>query len=184
MTSTTLTLIIVGVIVLWLIFTFNSLVRSRYRVKEAWSDIDVQLKRRYDLIPNLVETVKVYAAHEKEVLERVVQARAKAMGADSVSEHTQAETMLSGALKNLFALAEAYPTLRASENFAKLQDELTDTENKIQAARRFYNTNVLDLNTKIEQFPTTIVASLFGFHRETFFELVSSLEREPVKVSF
>ena len=177
-------LIIVVVAVLWLAGAFNSLVRSRNRVKEAWSDIDVQLKRRYDLIPNLVNTVKGYATHESEVFERVIKARSAAIGAHTVAEHGQAENMLSGALKNLFALAEAYPTLRASENFAKLQDELSDTENKIQAARRFYNTNVLTLNTKIEQVPTNLVASMFGFKKEQFFELGSAAEKEPVKVSF
>lgn len=177
-------LVAAAVVVLWLIGSFNSLVRSRNRVKESWSDIDVQLKRRYDLIPNLVETVKGYAAHEKEVFERVIKARSAAMEAKTVAEHGEAENMLSGALKSLFALAEAYPTLRASENFSKLQDELTDTEDKIQAARRFYNSNVLVLNTKVEQFPTNIVASMFGFKKESFFELGSTEEKEPVKVSF
>ncbi|MDO8495443.1 MAG: LemA family protein [bacterium] len=182
-----ISLIIVGIIVvlgLWLVGMFNALVRSRNRVKEAWSDIDVQLKRRYDLIPNLVETVKGYASHEREVLENVIKARSAAMGAQTVGEHGQAENMLSGALKSLFALSEAYPQLRASENFAKLQDELSDTENKIQAARRFYNTNVLDLNNKVEQFPTNIFANMFGFTKETFFELGSEAERQPVRVQF
>ncbi len=177
-------LIIVVVLVLWLAGSFNALVRSRNRVKESWSDIDVQLKRRHDLIPNLVETVKGYAAHESDVFEKVIKARSAAMGAQSINEKGQAENMLSGALKSLFALAEAYPTLRASENFAKLQDELTDTENKIQAARRFYNTNVLTLNTQVEQFPTNVVASTFGFKKEVFFELGSAEEKEPVKVNF
>lgn len=176
--------IILGVIVLWLIGVFNSLVRSRNRVKEAWSDIDIQLKRRHDLIPNLVETVKGYAAHEQGTFEKVIQARAAAMNAKSVGDIGQAENILSGALKNLFALAEAYPTLRASENFAKLQDELTDTENKVQAARRFYNTNVLDLNNRIEQFPTNIFASLFGFSKEVFFQLGTEAEREPIAIKF
>ena len=175
---------VVAVVVLWVVGAFNSLVRSRNRVKEAWSDIDVQLKRRYDLIPNLVETVKGYAAHESGVLENVVKARSAAMNAHSVGEHGQAENMLSGALKSLFALSENYPQLRAVESFIKLQDELSDTENKIQAARRFYNTNVLDLNTKVEQFPTNFVASSFGFKKEEFFELGSEAEREPVKVAF
>lgn len=177
-------LAIVLILIFWLIGMFNSLIRARNRVREAWSDIDIQLKRRYDLIPNLVETVKGYAAHEKETFEKVIQARAAAMGAMTTSEKAQAENILSGALKNLFALAEAYPTLRASENFAKLQDELSDTENKIQAARRFYNTNVLDLNNKIETFPTSIFAQSLGFKKETFFETTSATEREPVKVSF
>jgi len=177
-------LIILVAIVLWLIGVFNSLVVARNRVKEAWSDIDVQLKRRYDLIPNLVETVKGYAAHEKEVFERVVQARSAAMGAKTVHESEEAENVLSGALKSLFAVAEAYPQLRAVESFTKLQDELTDTENKIQAARRFYNGNVLTLNTKVEQFPTNIFASMLGFKKEDFFQTANDAEKEPVKVSF
>ena len=172
------------VFALWLIGVFNSLVRSRNRVKEAWSDIDVQLKRRYDLIPNLIETVKGYAAHESGVLENVIKARSAAMNAHSVGEHGQAENMLSGALKSLFALSENYPQLRAVESFTKLQDELSDTENKIQAARRFYNTNVLELNTKIEQFPTNLIASSFGFKKEEFFQLGNATERENVKVAF
>lgn len=177
-------IIIIVVVALWLAGSFNVLVRSRNRVKEAWSDIDVQLKRRYDLIPNLVETVKGYATHESQVFDRVTKARSAAMGAQTVAEHGQAENMLTGALKSLFALAEAYPTLRASENFAKLQDELSDTENKIQAARRFYNTNVLSLNTQIEQVPTNVVANMFGFKKEIFFELENAAEKEPVRVSF
>ena len=171
------------VFVLWLVGVFNLLVRSRNRVKESWSDIDVQLKRRYDLIPNLIETVKGYAEHERATLDAVIQARSKAMGAQTVGEHAQAENMLSGALKSLFALSENYPQLRAVESFTKLQDELSDTENKIQAARRFYNTNVLELNTKIEQFPTNLIASSFGFKKEEFFQTAEG-EREPVKVSF
>lgn len=174
-------LVVVG---LWLAGAFNVLVRSRNRVREAWSDIDVQLKRRYDLIPNLVETVKGYAEHEKSTLDMVIQARSAAMGAKTVAEHAQAENMLSGALKTLFALAEAYPQLRAVESFAKLQDELSDTENKIQAARRFYNTNVLTINTQVEQFPTNVVANMFGFKKEEFFELNEEAARGPVKVSF
>lgn len=181
-------LLIVGIIavvlVVWIIGAYNSLISSRNRAKEAWSDIDVQLKRRYDLIPNLVETVKGYVEHEKETLERVISARSQAMGAHSVKEHAEKENMLSGALKSLFALSEAYPQLRAVEGFNQLQGELSDTENKIQAARRFYNTNVLDLNTKIEQFPTNVIASSFGFTKEEFFKLGSEAEREPVKVSF
>lgn len=183
--STSLILVTALVVfVLWFVGIYNMLIRSRNRAKEAWSDIDVQLKRRYDLIPNLIETVKGYAAHEKEVLDNVVKARSAAMGAHSVKEHGQAENMLSGALKSLFALAEAYPQLRAVESFAKLQDELSDTENKIQAARRFYNTNVLTLNTQIEQFPTNVVAGMFRFKKEEFFQLENSAEREPVKVNF
>jgi len=176
--------IVLGLIVLWLIFVYNGLVLAKNRVKESWSDIDVQLKRRYDLIPNLVETVKGYAEHEKGTLDAVISARAKAMGAQSIAEHAQAENMLTGALKSIFALSEAYPQLRAVESFTKLQEELSDTENKIQAARRFYNSNVLILNTKIETVPTNIVAGLFGFKKEQFFQLSEESQREPVKVSF
>ena len=174
-------LVVVG---LWLVGAFNSLVRARNRVKEAWSDIDVQLKRRYDLIPNLVETVKGYAEHERGTLDAVIQARSKAMGAQTVQEHAQAENMLSGALKSLFALSEAYPQLRAVESFTKLQDELSDTENKIQAARRFYNTNVMALNTSVESFPTNLIASSFGFQKSEFFQLNEEAAREPVAVKF
>lgn len=176
--------IVLGLIVVWLVFVYNGLVLAKNRVKESWSDIDVQLKRRYDLIPNLVETVKGYAEHEKGALEAVVSARAKAMGAQTVAEHAQAENMLTGALKSIFALSEAYPQLRAVESFTKLQEELSDTENKIQAARRFYNSNVLILNTKVETIPTNIVAGLFGFKKEQFFQLSEESQREPVKVSF
>jgi len=182
-----MTFILLGIVVvlaLWVIGAFNGLVVARNRVKESWSDIDVQLKRRYDLIPNLVETVKGYAAHEKNALEAVINARAKAMSAGSVVEHGQAENMLSGALKNLFALSEAYPDLKASANFVELQKELTDTEDKIQAARRFYNSNVLVMNNKVMQFPSNVIAGMFGFGKEAFFELGSAAEREPVKVSF
>jgi len=177
-------LIVVGVLGIWLIGAYNGLVRGRNRVKESWSDIDVQLKRRYDLIPNLIETVKGYAEHERSTLDAVIQARSRAMGAQTVAEHAQAENMLSGALKSLFALSEAYPQLRAVESFAKLQDELSDTENKIQAARRFYNTNVMALNTMIESFPTNIIAGQFGFQKSEFFELNNEAAREPVPVKF
>jgi len=177
-------LIIVAAVGLWIVGAYNALVRSRNRVKESWSDINVQLKRRYDLIPNLIETVKGYASHEQKTLDMVIQARSRAMGAQTVAEHAQAENMLSGALKSLFALSEAYPQLRAVESFAKLQDELSDTENKIQAARRFYNTNVMSLNTQIESFPTNLIAGQFGFKKEEFFQLENDKEREPVKVSF
>jgi len=177
-------LIVVGVLGIWLIGAYNGLVRGRNRVKESWSDIDVQLKRRYDLIPNLIETVKGYAEHERSTLDAVIQARSRAMGAQTVAEHAQAENMLSGALKSLFALSEAYPQLRAVESFAKLQDELSDTENKIQAARRFYNTNVMALNTMIESFPTNMIAGQFGFQKSEFFELNNEAAREPVPVKF
>lgn len=165
---------------------YNRFVTLVNRTKEAWSDIDVQLKRRYDLIPNLVETVKGYATHEREAFENVTKARTMAMGAQSVEDHAKAENMLTGALKSIFAIAEAYPTLRANENFAKLQDELSDTENKVQAARRFYNGNVRDLNTSIESFPGNIIAGMFRFEKQAFFELdeSQSAAREPVKVQF
>jgi len=177
-------LIILAVLILWLIITYNSLIRKRNRAREAWSDIDVQLKRRYDLIPNLVETVGGYAAHEKEAFEKVTNARAKALGAQSVHDKEEAENMLTGALKSIFAIAEAYPQLRAVESFVKLQEELSDTENKIQAARRFYNGNVLGLNTKIETFPTNLIAGIFGFKKEGFFQLEEARAKEPVKVKF
>src|SRR3989344_5790603 len=144
--------VIVGVAV-WLIASYNGLVTLKNRAKEAWADIDVQLKRRYDLIPNLVQTVKGYATHERELFEKVTQARANAMGAQGVKEKADAENMLTSTLKSLFAVSEAYPDLKASVNFLELQRELTDTEDKIQAARRFYNTNVRDLNIKVESFP-------------------------------
>jgi LemA protein len=174
----------VAVIFGWFIASYNGFIRLVNRAKEAWADIDVQLKRRYDLIPNLVETVKGYAAHEKDVFERVIKARSVAMGAQSIKERGEAENILSGVLKNLFALAEAYPILRASENFKALQDELADTENKIQAARRFYNGNVRDLNIKIDSFPANLVAKSFNFSKMDFFEIGEETEREPIKVKF
>jgi len=179
-------LIILAVLILWVIFAYNSFIRLITRTKEAWADIDVQLKRRYDLIPNLVETVKGYATHEREAFENVTKARAAAMGAGGVAEKGQAENMLSGALKSLFAVAEAYPDLKANQNFLELQRELSDTENKIQAARRFYNTNVRDLNIKIQSFPSNIIANMFKFAKREFFELDESeaAAKEPVKVSF
>lgn len=179
----TILLIIAAVIVAAIIAIYNGLIRSRNRVDEAWSDIDVQLKRRYDLIPNLIETVKGYAKHEKEVFEKVTKARTEAMGAQTVGEKDKAENVLSGALKSLFAVAEAYPDLKANENFGKLQDELTDTEDKIQAARRFYNGNVRDFNTKIQVFPTNLFAQMLGFKAYEFFEAEAG-EKENIKVDF
>ncbi len=175
---------VVALLILWLWATYNSLVSGRNQVDEAWSDIDVQLKRRYDLIPNLVEAVKGYATHEREAFENVTKARAAAMSAEGPEAKAQAENALSGTLKSLFALAENYPNLRASENFAKLQDELSDTENKIQAARRFYNGNVRDFNTKLQTFPTNMISKGFGFSSRAFFEIAEAAQRENVKVSF
>jgi len=173
----------VVIFALWLIASFNGFVILKNRAKEAWSDIDVQLKRRYDLIPNLVETVKGYAAHEKEIFEKVTQARAQAMSATGMKDKAEAENQLSGTLKTLFAVSENYPDLKASQNFLELQRELTDTEDKIQAARRFYNTNVRDLNIKVEQFPDNLIAKAFGFKQMELFETAGA-EKEPVAVKF
>lgn len=183
-TVTIVILVAIAAIVLWLISVFNSLIRLRNQTDEAWSDIDVQLKRRYDLIPNLIETVKGYAKHERELFEKVTQARTAAMGAQSPEDKGKAENMLSGTLKSLFAVAENYPELKANQNFAKLQDELSDTENKIQASRRFYNGNVRDFNTKIQVFPNNMIAGMLGFKKYDFFEVEEEGERKNVKVSF
>lgn len=178
-------LIILGVIVLWVIYAYNSLVSLVNRTKEAWADIEVQLKRRYDLIPNLVSTVKGYATHEASAFEKVTQARAAAMGAKTVGEHAKSEALLGGAISGIFGIAEAYPDLKANANFLELQRELSDTENKIQAARRFYNTNVRDLNTKIEQFPNNTIASMFGFKSMEFFDLPDDdVAQNNVEVKF
>ena len=176
--------LIIIVVLLWAVFAYNSFVRLINRAKEAWADIDVQLKRRYDLIPNLVNTVKGYAKHESSAFENVTKARAAAMGAGSLVEKGQAENMLTGALKSIFAIAEAYPDLKANQNFLELQKELSDTENKIQAARRFYNTNIRDLNTKVESFPNNIIATIFRFSQMEFFELEEAAARGPVEVKF
>lgn len=175
---------IIVLIVLWAVFAYNRFVTLINRAKEAWSDIDVQLKRRYDLIPNLVETVKGYATHEREAFENVTRARVQSMQAGTPGAKAQAENMLSGALKSLFAVAEAYPDLKANQNFLGLQSELSDTENKIQAARRFYNGNVRDLNTSIETFPSNLIANMFKFEPREFFELEDAAAKEPVKVKF
>ncbi len=178
-------IIIIAVLVFALVAMYNSLVSSKNRVDEAWSDIEVQLKRRYDLIPNLVETVKGYAAQEANVLENVTKARTMAMNAGSMQEKLKDENMLSGALKSLFAVSEAYPDLKSNQNFMKLQGDLTDTEDKIQAARRFYNGNVRDYNTKLETVPTNILASMFHFTKREFFDIdEKGAEGQPVKVSF
>ena len=173
-----------GVVALWLVWTYNRLVTLRYRAKEALSDIDVQLKRRFDLIPNLVEAVKGYMAHEKGVLEKVTAARASVASAKgNPLEREQAENALTNTLKTLFAVAENYPDLKANVNFLDLQRELADTENKIQASRRFYNGTVRDLNTKIETVPTKFVAGVFGFKPEPFFHAEEG-ERGPAHVKF
>ena len=192
-----MTWIIIGAVVvfaLYCIFTYNNFVKLTQRTKEAWADIDVQLKRRYDLIPNLIETVKGYAAHEREVLEEVTSARAKAtqmhvdasgITAEQITAMAGAESALGASLGKLMAIAEAYPDLKANQNFAQLQTELSDTENKIQAARRFYNGNVRDLKIGLQSFPGNIIGSMFKFTEENFFELAeNSVEREVVKVAF
>jgi len=175
---------VVLIIIIWAISIYNSLITLRIRSEEAWSDIDVQLKRRYNLIPNLVETVKGYAQHEKTVFENVTKARTAAINAAGVEAQSKAENMLSDALKSLFAVAENYPNLKASDNFAKLQDELTDTENKIEAARRFYNSNIRDLNIKIDRFPDKMIAGSFSFKKKEMFELDLEEERKAVTVKF
>lgn len=183
----TLLIVIIAVIVaivLWLVAVYNGLIKLKNRTDEAWSDIDVQLKRRYNLIPNLIETVKGYAKHERETLEKVINARNQAMHAGGTAEKAKAENALSQTLKSIFALSESYPDLKANQNFAKLQDELSDTENKIQAARRFYNGNVRDFNIKIEVFPNNIIAKNLGFKKKEFFEIENEEEKENVKVKF
>jgi len=180
-------IIILALLVLLVILAigmYNSLVRLKVQIDNAWADIDVQLKRRYDLIPNLVETVKGYAGHEKGTLEAVINARNRAMNATSPGDKAQAENMLSGALKSLFALAEAYPQLRAIESFTSLQNSLSQIEDTVQNARRYYNAVVRDLNTKIQQFPTNIFANMLGFKPREFFEVTAPAEREAPKVSF
>lgn len=179
---------VIGVIAIWLWTTYNRLVTSNVRVDEAWSDITVQLKRRFDLIPNIVNAVKGYAKHEKDVFENVTKTRAAVMNAadqGDVQKAAQAENMFSAALKSLFAVAENYPDLKASDNFKHLQEELVDTEDKIQASRRFYNGAVRDLNTKILQFPTNLIAGMFGFKNRVFFEVEDrAVVEETPNVSF
>lgn len=186
MTTIYIILGILAAFILWVIFSYNRLVALTNRGEEAWSDIDVQLKRRYDLIPNLVETVKGYMQHEAGTLQKVTEARTKAMGAQSVDQHAQAENILTGALKSLFAVAESYPDLKANTNFVELQRELSDTENKIQAARRFYNSVVQDLQNALESFPSNLIGSSFGFKTRDFFALADNEQaaKDPVKVSF
>jgi len=176
-------LAVIVLVALWLIAVFNGLISLRNRTKEAWSDIDVQLKRRYDLIPNLVESVKGYAKHEKDLLENVTKARTEAMQAKDIASKAKAENALSETLKSIFAVSENYPDLKASQNFLALQEELADTENKIEASRRFYNGNVRDFNTKIEVFPNNMFANSLGFKAFDLFEAAAG-EKEPVKVQF
>lgn len=182
----TILIVIIVILVLWAIYAYNHLVRMVNRAKEAWADIDVQLKRRYDLIPNLVSTVQGYAAHEKTVFEDVTKARTAAMSAGNLADKSVAENNLAGALKSVFAVAEAYPELKANQNFLALQTELTDTEDKIQAARRFYNGNVRDLNTAIQVFPGNMIAGTFHIHSMEFFQLdaADAAAKEPVQVKF
>jgi LemA protein len=177
-------LAIVLVIALWIAAVYNGLIKLRTQTQEALADIDVQLKRRYDLIPNLLETVKGYAAHEKEVFEKVTQARTAAMGATNLKEQTEANNQLTGALKTLFAVSENYPDLKASVNFLELQRELTDTEDKVQAARRFYNANVRDLNIKIQSFPDNTIANMFNFKMMELFEVTDAAQKEAPQVKF
>jgi len=187
--STTLIIILLVIIALIIVIIamYNGLIRLKNRVDEAWSDIDVQLKRRHNLIPNLVETVKGYAAHESSTFEKVTKARAEAMSAQGKGDakaQAQAENMLSSTLKSIFALSENYPELKANTNFLELQNELSDTENKIQAARRFYNGNVRDFNTKLEIFPTNVLAGMLGFKSRDYFEIENEEERKNVDVKF
>jgi len=178
-------LAVVVIAAIFLVVTYNGLVKLKVRVDEAWSDITVQLKRRLDLIPNLVNSVKGYAAHESGVFERVTEARANALNAQGVKETAEAENEFSGALKSLFAVAEAYPDLKANQNFLQLQQELVDTEDKIQASRRFYNGGVRDLNTKIQVFPNNVFAGMLGFTQREFFEVEDRATAEnPVDVQF
>lgn len=183
----TIILVILGVILVAFVAMYNSLVRLNVRVEEAWSDITVQLKRRFDLIPNLVSTVKGYAKHEAEVLEKIAKERAGTVTGGSVQDVAQAENMLTGALKSVFAVAESNPDLKANQNFLQLQEELVDTEDKIQASRRFYNGSARDLNIKIKTFPTNIFANMLGFNVREFFEAEESEAaaiQEPTEVKF
>ncbi len=180
-------LILIGVIVVligWFVGVYNSLVGLRNAVKEAWAQVDVQLKRRFDLIPNLMETVKGYMHHERETLEAVTQARAAISGAGNLPDRMKAEAGLTGALGRLFAVSEAYPDLKASQNFLSLQEELTSTENKISFSRQFYNQTVMNINNKVQMFPGNIVAGMFNFQPETYFEITEETEREAPKVKF
>jgi len=184
MTGIWIIIVAIVIVVLAIVAVYNKLVSLNIRTDEAWSDINVQLKRRYDLIPNLVETVKGYATHEKVVFEDVTKARALALGAQGITDKAKAENQLEGALKSIFAVAEAYPELKANQNFAQLQSDLTDTEDKIQAARRFYNGNVREFNIAIAVFPSNIIANMLRFNKRDLFELTDAKEAEAVKVDF
>lgn len=184
MSITWIAIIVLVVLGGYILMAYNSLVRGKNQVKEAWSDIDVQLKRRHNLIPNLVETVKGYAKHEREAFESVTEARAKALGASSPEDKANAENALTSTLKSLFAISENYPDLKANTNFLELQRELSDTENKIQASRRFYNTNVRDFNTSVESVPTNVIASMFHFEKFEFFEVEDESVRSVPNVAF
>lgn len=178
-------IIILGILIIWAVASYNGFVTGRNRVQEAWADIEVQLKRRYDLIPNLVNTVKGYAAHESGTFEKITAARSAAMNAGTPDAQAKAEGALSGALKSLFAVAEAYPELKANTNFLELQRELSDTENKIQAARRFYNGLVRDYNTRLQTFPSNIIGNAFHFQKSDFFDIPDNgVESQPVEVKF
>ena len=177
-------LVIIAVVVIFFVGIYNSLITLRNRADNSWAQVDVQLKRRYDLIPNLVETVKGYAAHEKETFQNVTEARSQAMNAQTVKEQGDAENLLSGALKSLFAVAESYPDLKANQNFLMLQEELAGTEGKIAYARQFYNDTVMKFNTKQQVFPSNIVANMFHFQEKEYFEIEEPEAREPVKVEF
>jgi len=185
MSPTVIAIIVIAILILALVIIYNGLVKGRVRVDEAWSDINVQLKRRYDLIPNLVNTVKGYATHESKVFEEVTAARTAAMNAGGIAQKAEAENQLAGALKSLFAVSEAYPDLKANQGFQQLQGELVDTEDKIQAARRFYNGSVRDYNIKLQVFPTNLMARMMGFTHRDFFEVANQAEVEkPVEVKF
>jgi LemA protein len=184
MSGLVIVLLIIGVVAVAAIGIYNGLIQLRNRADNAWAQVDVQLRRRYDLIPNLVETVKGYAAHEKETFQQVTEARTAAINAGTVAEQGKAENMLSGALKSLFAVSEAYPDLKANQNFLMLQEELAGTEGKIAYARQFYNDTVMKFNTKQQVFPSNIVASMFGFQEKEYFEIEEAEAKEPVKVEF
>lgn len=184
MNATWIIIIVILLLVVIIVSMYNRLVKLNIRSDEAWSDIDVQLKRRYDLIPNLISTVKGYAKHEKSVFEDVTKARSEALGAKNIKTKSEAENQITEALKSIFAVAEAYPDLKANQNFSQLQADLTDTEDKIQAARRFYNSNVRELNIAIKSFPNNIIANTFGFKSRELFGIEQAEEKEPVKVEF